>query len=106
MHKTEIPQLSPLAEAQERLKKALMSQPIDITQVAAGAYINSALQSARIDALQELFLNPEPENASWSRKEQLEAAIARALNVKSEQVESHAQRVQIAQKTPPLHLVG
>lgn len=85
---------SPLQEAQERLSKACLAQPMNPAGAAISAYVNSILCSARLDALIEVTLNPP--NASWTKEEALDAAIVRHLNQKAEQLESQALQMQLA----------
>lgn len=87
--------MSELQTAQKRLYEAAMKQP-GLNQASFGisAYINGILQSARTDALTDLYLNPP--NETWTKQEALDAAILRALTAKAEQLESQIQHVQVA----------
>lgn len=87
--------VSDLATVQKRLYEAAMKQP-GLNQASFGisAYINGVLQSARTDALVDLYLNPP--NATWSPQEAWDAALLRALTAKAEQLEANIQQIQIA----------
>lgn len=93
-----------LQTAQNRVAKAALMQPMNPNQAAISAYVNTILQSCRLDALTELWLNPP--NGSWTPTEALEDAIVRALNKKAEMLESAVSGIQVAQTTPKLHLVS
>lgn len=95
---------TPLQNAQNRVAKAALAQPMNPHQATIGSYINGILQSARITALTELWLNPP--NDTWTRQEALNAAILKALNEIADRLEQSAQAVQIAQAQPKLHLVS
>lgn len=86
-----------LADAQKRLYEAAMKQP-GLNQASFGisAYINSILQSARVDALIELYLNPP--NGTWTAQEAVDAAILRALKAKAEQLEQQIPVIQTADR--------
>lgn len=89
--------MSDMAQAQKRLYEAAMKQP-GLNQASFGisAYINGVLQSARVDALIELYLNPP--NATWSPQEALDAALLRALNAKADQLEKQIPVIQTADR--------
>lgn len=89
--------MSDMAQAQKRLYEAAMKQP-GLNQASFGisAYINGILQSARVDALIELYLNPP--NATWSPQEALDAALLRALNAKADQLEKQIPVIQTADR--------
>ena len=82
----EIPLETPLQAAQKRLTQACLQQPLSPQGAAISAYINTTILSARVDALQELWLNPP--NGTWTPEEALEAAITRRLLTKAEQLEA------------------
>lgn len=85
---------TPLELAQQRLAKACTAMPMNPVGAAISAYVNSTLASARLDALSELFVNPP--NATWDRQEALDAALARHLNRRAEQLESEAAKAHSA----------
>lgn len=95
---------TPLQAAQNRLAKAALLQPMNPNQAAISAYINSILQTCRLDALTELWLAPP--NSTWTPQEALDAAILRAVIARAEALESVANAVQIASASPKLHLVS
>lgn len=77
---------TPLGAAQKRLTEACLKQPLSPQGAAISAYINTTLLTARLDALQELWLNPP--NGTWTHEEALEAAIVRRLTSKADQLEA------------------
>lgn len=95
---------TPLQIAQNRVAKAALMQPMNPNQAAISAYVNTILQSCRLDALTELWLNPP--NGSWTPQEALEDAIVRALNKKAEMLQSALNAIQVPQGAPKLHLVS
>lgn len=82
------PKQSALQAAQERLADAAMGIPMNPQGAAMSAYVNGALQSARIDALVELWVSPP--NATWSKAEAYEAALLGALSQRAEVLEAKA----------------
>lgn len=86
----EIPQ-TPLQEAQARLQRAGMKQPLTAEGAAVSAYVNGLLHSARLSALIEYTLEPN-QNATWTPQERFESIFVRELNAKAELLESTARR--------------
>ncbi len=86
---------SDIQTAQQRLAAAALKQPtLNPTSFGVSAYVNGILQSCRIDALVDLYLNPP--NETWTRQEALDAALVRALNAKADLLEAEASRIQVA----------
>ena len=90
---------SPIQIAQKRLADAAMGLPMNAQGAAMSAYVNGVLQSARIDALVELW--SAPPNATWSKAEAYEAALLGALGQRAGDLEARAaaMKEQIAAKT-------
>lgn len=96
-----------LTAAEHRLMKALQQQPLDPVQAGVAGYLNGAVQSCRIDALEDLFLNPP--DPSVPRADALEAAYLSAVTKKAEQIEQllGGPRIQLAKDVrSALHVVG
>lgn len=79
---------SPIQIAQKRLADAAMGVPMNAQGAAMSAYVNGVLQAARIDALQDLWMNPP--NATWSKEEAYSASLLRALGERAEALEAKA----------------
>lgn len=87
------PEPPPLEKAQNRLAKACMGLGVNPASAGISGFLNSILLAARLDALAEVVLNPP--NATWTLPESFEAATARHMNLKAEQLESQAAKPQI-----------
>jgi hypothetical protein len=87
-----------VSDARKRLLSALKAQPMDMMQVGFAAYVNGCLQSARVDALTELYLNPP--NATFTLDDALQAAFARAMNRMAEAFEAQAPKIRVASGLP------
>ena len=86
-----------------------MAMPMNPQGAAMSAYVNGILQSARVDALVELWTT-EP-NATWSRQEAYQVALLGALRQRTEQVkaktaeamrqiEENSKRIEVASAMP------
>ena len=81
--------------AQQRLAKAVLSQPINNpASLAISSYVNSVLNSARMDGV-IAFLTTEY-NASWSKEEALDAAVLASVLSTAEKLEENIRKIQVA----------
>lgn len=87
-------ELTPLQLLQQRVAQAALAQNMNPQGAALSAYVNGILQTARLNALQEILVNPP--NATWSMQEAIDAAVARHLTQTAEALEAQAQRPRIA----------
>ncbi len=69
--------------AKQQLVKVLMSFPMDGSALIT-SFVNVAIQSARIDALQDFLLINVSEQCSQSKQERFDALLAHHLNVKAQ----------------------
>ena len=93
-----------------------MGLPMNAQGAAMSAYVNGVLQSARIDALVELW--SAPPNATWSKAKAYEAALLGALGQRAgdlearaaamkEQIAANERRIELASAMPgPGSVVG
>jgi hypothetical protein len=90
----ETPEPSALQSAQQRLAHVCMQTFGNPQGAAISAFVNSMLLCARLDAALEVLFGP-PANASWTQQEALEAAIARHMNAKADQLDSQVTKARI-----------
>lgn len=100
------PVVDPVAVARGRLLGIMRQVPMDPMQTGFAAYINGVLQSARVDALVDLYLHPP--NATWTADEALQAAFIKAMNNISDALEANNRKIQVAGSVgaPGIHLNG
>lgn len=89
---------TPTDTSRKRLLNAIRMQPMDMTQCGLAAYINGVLQSARVDALTELFLAPAIPEAD--RKDAIETAFVKAMDKISDVLEANAKQIMVAGQAP------
>lgn len=100
---------SQIEVAQQALADAAMGVPMNPSGAAMSAYVNGILQSARVDALVELWWAPP--NATWSREEAYNAALLGALHERTKmliakgeelkkQIEAQRSKIEVASTMP------
>lgn len=90
-----------LRAAQERVCKAILRQPMNPMGAIIAAYTNAVLNSARVDALVNVYLNP-PESPA-SRQVAYEAYLLAALEALESAFEQNASVIQAPNgNTPPI----
>ncbi|HEY1898634.1 MAG TPA: hypothetical protein VGG49_02465 [Steroidobacteraceae bacterium] len=88
----------PMRLAQGRLAKACMDMPMDPMRAAISTYVNNALQSSRVDALEELAIHGPMDGMTAA--ESYPILIVKHMTMRAEQLERQSaelkQRIQLA----------